>query len=519
MASSSINPPTTLPVLSSLFYLAAFCIFLLSPIFAHANSCVTADCHPGLIKKSVVHQAAADDCLGCHQRKVEAHPVKGGKSFALVAEGMALCSRCHDEKMVKGKFGHGPAVNGNCMECHDIHSADHKHLLRQEEQELCFKCHQDFKTGLQSAAVVHDPVKSQPCTSCHEAHSGPHESLLKGKMEDVCAECHAEIGDKVKKAKTKHMPLYRKEACGSCHLVHFGERKNLLQFSEKELCLDCHGKDNIGKSDGLKNIKKELEGKKHLHGPIKEEKCSVCHDPHGSANPRLLTGTYPSDFYANYKPGMYGFCLGCHEENLLRFPETTVNTEFRNGNKNLHFIHSARKLKGRTCRTCHEPHASDGDKLITAEGASFGSWKIPIRFVLMETGGSCSPGCHQTKRYDRVHPVDYSGAKAQKTAGVKEEKRKDEGKHAKKAGVDDEGLGAKESLGEKDHKGTKAEGGNEEKLGMAEKGIHEEAIDEEAPEEKEKSGESEEAGEAPPQAEDGSAPSAPTTDEERPASR
>lgn len=509
MASSSIDSPAPVPVICLPFYFAALFVFFVSPIVAHANSCVTAECHPGLLNKSAVHQAAADDCLGCHQRKVEAHPVKGGKSFALVAEGMALCGRCHDEKMVKGKFGHGPAVNGDCMECHDIHSADHKHLLRQKLPELCFKCHQDFSAGMEKAAVVHDPVKSQPCTSCHEIHSGPHESLLKGKMEDVCAECHEEIGDKVKRARIKHAPLYGKEACGSCHLIHFGERKNLLQFSEKDLCLDCHGKDNLSRKDGFKNIKKELENKKHLHGPIKEEKCSVCHDPHGSSNPRLLTGAYPPDFYANYKPGMYGFCLGCHEENLLRFPETTVNTEFRNGNRNLHFVHSARKLKGRTCRTCHEPHASDGDKLITSEGASFGSWKIPIRFVLMETGGSCSPGCHQTKRYDRVHPVEYGEGKEEKNKGVK-----DGGKHAKKVKADDEGLGAQESLGEKDHKGAKAEGENGEKQGAVEKAIHEEGIDEEAPEAREKLEESEETGEARPQAEESSTPLAPGTVEE-----
>jgi predicted CXXCH cytochrome family protein len=225
----------------------------------------------------------------------------------------------------------------------------------------------------------------------------------------------------------------------------------------------------------LRNIKKELENKKHLHGPIKEDKCSVCHDPHGSSYPRLLTGPYPSDFYANYKPGIYGFCLGCHEENLLRFPETTVNTEFRNGNKNLHYVHSARKLKGRTCRTCHAPHASDYDKLIAEEGASFGSWNIPIRFVLKDTGGSCSPGCHQTKQYDRVHPVHYGDEKEDKSAKTKEEAATGADEKADKAArtkeeaatgagekkgkleagtqrvkdqkLENEGLGEKESLG------------------------------------------------------------------------
>ena len=47
------------------------------------------------------------------------------------------------------------------------------------------------------------------------------------------------------------------------------------------LCLNCHGKDKLG-NPPLKNISKELKGKKYLHGPIKEGKCTPCHDPHGS---------------------------------------------------------------------------------------------------------------------------------------------------------------------------------------------------------------------------------------------
>ena len=345
------------------FY-AFFLFLLVSPALGSANTCVTAECHSGLIAKSTVHEPVAADCLSCHQRKIEEHPAPGGKTFALVAEGAALCASCHEEKMAHGKYGHDPEVMGNCVKCHDVHSSDQLHLLRQKPQELCLGCHD-------------------------------------------------EIGEKMQKAKTRHAPLYRKEACGSCHRIHSGDRENLLLFTGKELCLSCHGKDNTSKSGGLKNIKKELAGKKHLHGPVADGQCSACHDPHGSAYPRLLTGAYPAGIYANYEPGIYDFCFGCHDKNLLRSRVTTSGTQFRNGNNNLHYVHSATKLKGRTCRTCHEPHAGDGDKLISGEGASFGSWNIPVRFVSMPNGGSCSPGCHQTKGYDRVQPVTSAGEKVE----------------------------------------------------------------------------------------------------------
>jgi predicted CXXCH cytochrome family protein len=92
---------------------------------------------------------------------------------------------------------------------------------------------------------------------------------------------------------------------------------------------------------------------------------------------------------------------------MLRYKETTIYTEFRNGNRNLHFVHVADTRKGRTCRTCHESHASTGKKLISEEGMPFGDWKVQIRFSQTATGGSCAPGCHRPFNYDREEPVDY----------------------------------------------------------------------------------------------------------------
>lgn len=371
----------------------------------HAD-CLTSGCHAGMLNAAVVHEPALDDCLACHKQLQETHPVKGSKSFTLVAEGAALCAECHDS-MVEEKFVHGPAAMGACSQCHDPHSASEKFLLRQEERQTCFACHTDFAESMQSAAVVHTPVTEEKCTLCHVAHSSPVAGLLKEKMQDLCMTCHDDIGEKLRKAKTKHVPLYRESSCGTCHLTHFSQKASLLPMTEMELCLDCHGKDDTTKSDSLKNIKKDLAGKKHLHGPLQDNQCAVCHDPHGTDSARLLKGNYPSAFYAPYKKGIYDFCLSCHEENLLRFPDTTIYTRFRNGKNNLHYVHSANRQKGRTCRTCHEAHASNWDKLITEEGTPFGSWKIPIRFVLTENGGSCSPGCHQTMKYDRQNPLSY----------------------------------------------------------------------------------------------------------------
>jgi predicted CXXCH cytochrome family protein len=232
------------------------------------------------------------------------------------------------------------------------------------------------------------------------------------KMPELCFECHKTLQSRLAKITNPHKPIVQQGSCGKCHAPHTAKAKRLMPMDEKDLCLSCHGTYTLGVPP-LNNIRKELEGKKFLHGPIKTGRCTGCHDPHGSGNFRLLTGPYPETLYAPYKEGIYDFCLKCHNKSLLRFSESTIYTNFRNGKRNLHYVHVANSRKGRTCRICHAPHASDGEKLIQKDGLRFGEWNIPINFKITATGGSCAPGCHQSFAYDRDKPVvygEYTGA-------------------------------------------------------------------------------------------------------------
>jgi predicted CXXCH cytochrome family protein len=202
------------------------------------------------------------------------------------------------------------------------------------------------------------------------------------------------------------------EGCSGCHTSHFAPVRGLIRGAEKDVCLTCHGQDKLGEPP-LRNIAKEMEKKKLLHGPIQKGRCTPCHEPHGSANYRLLKGNYPQPLYIPYREDSYTFCLGCHDKNLLKFADTTVYTKFRNGKRNLHYVHVANKTKGRTCRLCHDVHASDGEKLISPAGAPFGAWRVPLRFAITSTGGSCAPGCHKPYAYDREKPVVYRGEDSQ----------------------------------------------------------------------------------------------------------
>jgi predicted CXXCH cytochrome family protein len=414
---------------------------------ALADSCVTATCHGAIGALHNLHPPVKDgDCSSCHTQRVKEHPVTGVKSFALVAKGAELCSNCHTlpgkKKMVhapvkegdcvachkphgasgrfllnsgedrtalctgchdaepfKQKYMHGPAAVGSCNACHDPHESNEKTLLKGKVRDLCLQCHSDFAQALQEAVFVHPPVKNDPCTACHNPHGSSVVMFLKKGMPDLCVGCHPKVGRTLAKVKVPHKPVMEQGGCANCHSAHFSKARKLLAADEMTICLSCHGKDNVGKP-ALQNIKAQMEGKKFLHGPIKKGQCTACHDPHGSDYFRMLAGNYPKTLYAPYQEGAYGACLKCHEKNLLKFPETTIYTKFRNGKRNLHFVHVAGR-KGRSCRVCHEPHASDGERLIRKEGAQFGGWKIPLNFKITSTGGSCEPGCHRAFKYDR----------------------------------------------------------------------------------------------------------------------
>jgi predicted CXXCH cytochrome family protein len=359
-------------------------------------------CHDPFGKKTVVHDPVKEgDCAVCHNK-----PHGANARYLIDNSGnlFPLCTGCHNMQMFTKKFMHGPTAVGECTGCHTPHESAHKYLLKDTGSALCLRCHEDMAAGLKSLPVVHPPVKDS-CTSCHDPHGTDVKGILKSPMPDLCMKCHDELVKKAAAVKVPHKPL-QTGGCIGCHSPHFSKSKALLQDSEKEVCLSCHGTDNLG-TPALKNIKREIAGKKYLHGPIEKGECTGCHSPHGSNNFRMLVGNYPATLYAPYTDTTYGACLKCHEKNMLRFPESSIYTKFRNGTRNLHYVHVSKIPKGRTCRFCHEPHASDGVKLISNESIAFGDWKVPINFKINPTGGSCAPGCHREFRYDRVQPQVY----------------------------------------------------------------------------------------------------------------
>jgi predicted CXXCH cytochrome family protein len=411
--------------------------------------CVTAKCHSGMLKTKNIHPAS-DPCDNCHQSVATPHPKKKEKTFKLTAEVPALCYQCHspfgtlkhihppvkdgmcttchnphdsaEPKLltqplkdlctschpdkIDHKFVHGPAATGDCTTCHNPHESKNARLLVKEGADLCFTCHVDMQSEVKKK-VVH-PALEGGCTSCHDPHGSSVKKFFAAAVPELCFQCHPGIDEALKSAKSIHPPIKSERSCVSCHSPHASDAPKLLPKAGKELCLDCH-KDLIKKNQTV------------LHGPIKDGKCTACHNPHGTPNDKLLIKPYSSEFYVSYSDTEFQLCFSCHNRDLLRFPTTSFATGFRDGDKNLHYLHVNRKDRGKRCKVCHMVHAGENPKLI-ADKVPFGKWNLPLNFVKTETGGSCAPGCHQKYSYDRKNPGKE--AKPDKTKEKGKEKTK-----------------------------------------------------------------------------------------------
>ena len=265
--------------------------------------------------------------------------------------------------------------------------------------ELCFSCHEEMK------AVMAHPHRHEPaqkdCTLCHNPHDSMSPGLLVKEQTALCFGCHEKTKAALADAGVVHLPVTEGDKCINCHNPHASDVEQLLRHPPSELCLTCHGVNDVRDLDGVKlaNIRKVIDEGKMTHGAVKD--CTGCHSPHGSANFRLLVDAYPAEFYAPFDPANYALCFECHKPDIVREPETTTLTQFRDGNRNLHFVHVNQEERGRTCRACHEVHAA-GQWHLIRDTVPYGprGFLLELNFKPLPDGGQCSRTCHVTKAYN-----------------------------------------------------------------------------------------------------------------------
>ena len=369
-----------------------------APATAAAGSCL--QCHATVTKHTVVHPKSTD-CASCH-----VPTARDAHQFTV-----KQCTACHQMVKPDDKFVHGPVAAGECLTCHDPHGTDEPQLVRVFGSELCEKCHVDMKARLAEQRFAHAPAK-EDCATCHNPHASPTKYQIRNDGAEQCLACHKTLRKELVTARVQHEAMSMDRQCLNCHDPHASDLGKQLKGTSMKLCLSCHDREVDAPGGNVQNIKSWLDTHTDLHGPIRQQDCVGCHLPHDSEHFRLLKKDYPEKFYSPFDPKNYELCFTCHEPDMATVERSTTVTGFRDGDRNLHFLHVNRVEKGRTCRACHEAHSSTMPKHLR-ESVPFGQWELPVGFQQTADGGRCTPGCHLPMQYSRTRsgPVGTSGSR------------------------------------------------------------------------------------------------------------
>ncbi|HET9595781.1 MAG TPA: cytochrome c3 family protein [Anaeromyxobacteraceae bacterium] len=312
---------------------------------------------------------------------------------------------------VKAASSMAPFSTNNCGICHV--SSDPKNVggTKKVGNQLCYGCHEEFQE-IMERRVKHSPA-TVACVNCHNPHNSTEKKLLHEEQTAGCFDCHKAIMAAAENAKVKHGAITTGKKCANCHNPHGANIEKLLTALPFDQCVGCHSDDNKKDWDGvqLTNFKTYLEENTVWHKPVIGKDCSACHRTHGGNNYRLLVADFPKKFYVPYDLKQYALCYGCHNDKVVSAEQTMTLTNFRDGTKNLHYVHVRNQdERGRTCRACHDVHAAKQQQRIR-DGVPYGGWFLKINFTRTPTGGSCTKTCHEAKTYSRTVPSTVAKAK------------------------------------------------------------------------------------------------------------
>jgi DmsE family decaheme c-type cytochrome len=215
--------------------------------------------------------------------------------------GEKACIECHETEAVVGILQTPHAVKADARtpfaqhQCESCHGASPEHIADPKKNpvainfagahastvakrnDLCITCHE---SGLRThwAGSQHE-ARGVACTDCHNVHAKVQKVLSKATQSEVCFVCHKEQRAQTRRISnhplaTTSLASTPKMACSDCHNPHGSAGPKLLvKTSVNETCYTCHA---------------EKRGPfLWEHAPVAED-CTTCHTPHGSTNPSLL---------------------------------------------------------------------------------------------------------------------------------------------------------------------------------------------------------------------------------------
>ncbi len=273
------------------------------------------------------------------------------KSPAQQLDKDSVCTRCHDENdktpvLAIYQTPHGNKADSRTPSCQGCHGESEKHLSSKgnspdiifgikkgayspseakDQNTACLTCHEKDQNRTHWQGGAHQ-VADVACTSCHESHAAHDKVRDKRTQPDVCFTCHTD--QKAQVRKFSHHPIGEgKVACSDCHNPHGSAGPKLLKKNTvTETCYTCHA---------------EKRGP-YLweHQPVTED-CATCHTPHGSNITPLLKSRPPF------------LCDECHDGPHNSKNPVAENAAGIQGGLTGNPANPSTSYTGRACMNCH----------------------------------------------------------------------------------------------------------------------------------------------------------------------
>ncbi|MFI3220649.1 MAG: DmsE family decaheme c-type cytochrome [Methylococcales bacterium] len=262
----------------------------------------------------------------------------------------SVCTRCHDENESKPILSiyqtpHGNKADSRTPSCQSCHGESEKHLSSKssapdvifgtksvgshapseakDQNKACLTCHGKDQKRTHWESSAHQAA-DVACTSCHETHTAHDKVRDKKTQPDVCFACHKDQRTQINKF--SHHPIGEgKVACADCHNPHGSAGPKLLvKNTVTETCYTCHA---------------EKRGPfLWEHQPATED-CTNCHTPHGSNITPLLKSRAPF------------MCQECHDGPHQSKAPAAGNVEGIQGGLTPTIPNES--FTGRACTNCH----------------------------------------------------------------------------------------------------------------------------------------------------------------------
>ena len=270
----------------------------------------------------------------------------------LVMQGDARCTRCHSDVndgqldaypvLPIGRTKHGTRADLRTPTCTSCHGDSAAHLKQKGEarplpdrpfgkkaadpvahNKACLSCHEGDKL-MHWGGSIH-ARRDLPCSDCHRMHVEHDPATTREAIPEMCMSCHKEKRAQI--TRPSHHPIVEgKMVCTDCHNPHGSAGPKLMvKDSINETCYTCH---------------MEYRGPFLWSHPAVRQDCSLCHNPHGTTTANLLKLRPPF------------LCQQCHlsaghPSTLFEGKDTTSIPVAPATSTN------ANRILGRACTNCH----------------------------------------------------------------------------------------------------------------------------------------------------------------------